>query len=219
VGGFAASSWLFTELQGYSREQGLQLYRPDGHLGKAVADGAISYLVDHFVSMRVIKMTIVTPVTIKFIPHNPEHQRRRLIGHVKTGADGKKKVQHSCGVIVTKGNAISESSVFRHSFSVSSLDKWQLTTIESDIMSYRGSKSCPEWLDVEPDMYDTMCTVKANTALAARKLPRLIRADGQGYYKLDFVIELLFGLTEYEARICWTENGKERRGPATIAFH
>jgi hypothetical protein len=32
VGGFAANNWLFSELEEYSRSQGLQLYRPDGHL-------------------------------------------------------------------------------------------------------------------------------------------------------------------------------------------
>jgi hypothetical protein len=43
-------------------------------------------------------------------------------------------------------------------------------------------------------------TVTANTA------PMLIRADSRGYYVLHLIIELLFGLTEHEARICWTEN-------------
>jgi hypothetical protein len=55
-------------------------------------------------------------------------------------------------------------------------------------------------------MYETECTVAANTEAAARNLPKKIRADGKAYYDLDHVIELSFGLTEYEARFCWQEN-------------
>jgi hypothetical protein len=55
-------------------------------------------------------------------------------------------------------------------------------------------------------MYETECIVTANTEAAAQELPKKIRADGKAYYELCFDIELSFGLTEYEARICWEEN-------------
>jgi hypothetical protein len=84
-------------------------------------------------------------------------------------------------------------------------------------------------------MYDKLCTVTADTASVALGLPKLFRPDGRGYYALHVVIELLFGLTEYEARICWTENvsspfnsvndqltndlqGQERRCECSIAY-
>jgi hypothetical protein len=137
--------------------------------GKAVADGAISYLVDHFVSMRVIKTTIVTPAVTPFIPHNQEHQRRQRLGHVRTFADGKNHVDHACLAVVTKvsvvqkfmtlancfhkGNVISESSVFRCPVQIISLFQFGLAITKCDIMSYRGSKSCPEWLDIEPGLH------------------------------------------------------------------
>jgi hypothetical protein len=56
------------------------------------------------------------------------------------------------------------------------------------------------------DMYDIECRVTANTKDAARNLPMKTRADGRTYYELGYFIELSFGLTEYEARVCWEEN-------------
>jgi hypothetical protein len=55
-------------------------------------------------------------------------------------------------------------------------------------------------------MYDIECSITANAEAAARNLPMKTRADGGVYYELDFVVELSFGLTEYEARFCWQEN-------------
>ena len=95
--------------------------------------------------------------------------------------------------------------------------------LSSDIIRYNGSKSCPEWLDIESgryprctawscpslslsDMYEIECSVAANTESTARNLPMKFRADGKVYYDLNHVIELSFGLTEYEAWICWQEN-------------
>jgi Tfp pilus assembly ATPase PilU len=139
--------------------------------GKAVADGAISYLVDHFVSMRVAKATLVVAISTPFKPYNVEHRRRRNLGHVSTSADGIERVENHCRVIVTKasvlqmihgssmsaecylqGDLISESSVFRqpiYSFGFTRSDQ-ALTQISSHIIRYKGSKSCPKWLDIEP---------------------------------------------------------------------
>ena len=55
-------------------------------------------------------------------------------------------------------------------------------------------------------MYEIECTVTANTEATVWNLPKKIRADGKAYWDLDYVIELSFGLTEYEAWICWQEN-------------
>jgi hypothetical protein len=55
-------------------------------------------------------------------------------------------------------------------------------------------------------MYEVECSITADTEATAQNLPTQIREDGKAYYHLDHVIELSFGLTEYEARICWQEN-------------
>ena len=45
---------------------------------KAVADGAISYYVDHFVQTRVSKLTYGSRVSVDYDPNNPEHQKRPI---------------------------------------------------------------------------------------------------------------------------------------------
>ena len=49
------------------------------------------------------------------------------------------------------------------------------------------------------------CTVKAD-ALPSGLLQQRWGQDGISYYRLDYSIVLLFGLTEPKAHICWTEN-------------
>ena len=44
--------------------------------GKAVAVGAISYYLDHFVVGRILKYTYGTPASIDYDPSDPEHRRR-----------------------------------------------------------------------------------------------------------------------------------------------
>ena len=43
---------------------------------KAVADGAISYYIDHFVQTRVSKLTYGSRVRIRYDRSNPEHRKR-----------------------------------------------------------------------------------------------------------------------------------------------
>ena len=43
---------------------------------KAVADGAISYYIDHFVQTRVSKLTYGSRGSIDYNPNDPEHRKR-----------------------------------------------------------------------------------------------------------------------------------------------
>src|ERR1700729_3500873 len=72
--------------------RGLKLSRPDTHTyvclhisvrsihvcirSKAVAVGAISYYLDHFVVGRIVRYTYGTPGSITFNPSDPEHRKR-----------------------------------------------------------------------------------------------------------------------------------------------
>ncbi|KAG0702791.1 hypothetical protein DFH29DRAFT_804384 [Suillus ampliporus] len=49
VGSFAASDWLFARLQEYLQPLGISFCRPDAHVNKAIADGAVSFYIDHLV--------------------------------------------------------------------------------------------------------------------------------------------------------------------------
>ncbi|CAA7263131.1 unnamed protein product [Cyclocybe aegerita] len=52
VGGFASSNWLFNTLKNTFTPQGMDVSRPNSHTNKAVADGAVSFYIDHFVETR-----------------------------------------------------------------------------------------------------------------------------------------------------------------------
>ncbi|KAI6030475.1 hypothetical protein F5J12DRAFT_294005 [Pisolithus orientalis] len=52
VKSFAASDWLHSSLSEYMSSLGITFCRPDQHVNKAVADGAVSYYLDRFVSVR-----------------------------------------------------------------------------------------------------------------------------------------------------------------------
>ncbi|RDB20703.1 Heat shock protein 12A [Hypsizygus marmoreus] len=55
VGGFAASQWLFSQLKAALEPSGLNLCRPDSHINKTVADGAVSFYLDRANSAPVSK--------------------------------------------------------------------------------------------------------------------------------------------------------------------
>ena len=89
AGGFAASPWLFREV---GRKIAIKLLRPDTHTyarlfvsvqsiymrirNKAVAAGAISYYLDHFVVGRIVRYTYGTPASIPYDPSDPAHRKR-----------------------------------------------------------------------------------------------------------------------------------------------
>ena len=52
---------------------------------KAVADGAISYYVDHFVQTRVSKLTYGSRVGFYYDPNVPEHQNRPISTSILSG--------------------------------------------------------------------------------------------------------------------------------------
>ena len=51
-----------------------------------------------------------------------------------------------------------------------------------------------------------MCVVVADTSGVAGSLKPHKGADGVQYYRLEYSIVLLLGLTELKAQICWDEN-------------
>jgi len=90
VGGFAASDWLFSRLKETLEPRGLSFCRPDRHVyvrsffllanncslynrNKAVADGAISFYLDHFVATRISRFSYGTSCVATFDPSDIDH--------------------------------------------------------------------------------------------------------------------------------------------------
>ncbi|KAE9390767.1 hypothetical protein BT96DRAFT_925681 [Gymnopus androsaceus JB14] len=213
VGGYSASPWLFLNLHDELTPLGLTVSRPDAHLNKAVADGALSYYLDHFVSVRVPRVTYGTDCATTYDPTNIEHLRRRHL--LVTQPTGRQAIPNTFSTILAKGTQVHEEKEFYQEFFRESSIRSSFTSVASDIMAYRGKYTDPRWLDIEPQMFTTLCTIFADVSDAVQ-LAGMV--NGRFYYRAEFKIVLLFGGTETKALISWLDDGKEKRSPATIVF-
>ncbi|KAF7982968.1 hypothetical protein HWV62_24554 [Athelia sp. TMB] len=183
VGGFAASDWLFSQLQGSLSAKGIECCRPDSHVNKAVAEGAASFYLDHRVSARVARKTYGSRSSTRFKPHDPEHKQR----------------SHA-----TYGTSVSEEKEFRRDFCCTAVNKSDLRKVRGRIRSYDGSSPEPRWTDMEPENFSILCDIEADTSKLSNVLKPKTGRLGK-YYSLDYSLVLLFGLTELKAQICWEE--------------
>ncbi|KAI0656113.1 hypothetical protein C8Q70DRAFT_391425 [Cubamyces menziesii] len=214
VGGFAASPWLYANLQRELETLGLSLCRPDTHTNKAVAEGGVSFYLEHFVSARIIKMTYGTIIGTELNLMDPEHRARMHKRLVRPS--GRIMLPDYFSAILTKGTRVQGNEEKSESYMKEAREVKTLDTMSAEITCYRGSKRDPRWVDVEPECFTTLCTVFADTSKVI-KAPR-IASNGARHYVQVFDIVLMCGLTELQAQIRWKENGEEKRGPAKIVY-
>jgi hypothetical protein len=106
IGSFSASNLLFAKLQNHFKNDGnLTISRPNSHTyariefeifpptdhfhnrKKAVADGALSYYIDHFIPTRISKFTYGVSCSKPYQPGTTEHEQR--ISDKYQNADGR----------------------------------------------------------------------------------------------------------------------------------
>ncbi|KAG1746337.1 hypothetical protein EDB19DRAFT_1905800 [Suillus lakei] len=116
VGGFAASDWLFAKLQEYFLPLGISFCRPDAHVNKAVADGAVLFYIDHLVSSRVARATYGIECFTPYDSQDPEHQVRQHKSFID--ATGELCVPEYFESILLKDTQVSELREFRKSFQI-----------------------------------------------------------------------------------------------------
>ncbi|GLB37967.1 putative ATP binding [Lyophyllum shimeji] len=219
VGGFAASDWLLTQLKNSLEPKGINFSRPDGHVNKAVADGGVSFYIDHFVTARVAKFACGVDCSIPYIPADFEHrQRYHAMWRDAAGID---RIPSAFDTILPKDTQVEERTEFRRSYDYTRKAHGDLPNqISVDVLCYRGCSANPRWTDQETEMYTPLCTVVADTRQFKTTLgtPRPA-ADGSGwYYQMSFDVILNFGLTELTAQLCWEEDGMEIRSPAEVIY-
>ncbi|THH05876.1 hypothetical protein EW145_g4483 [Phellinidium pouzarii] len=76
VGGFSASPYLTAQLVKHLSIFNISVTCPDGQTAKAVADGAISFYLDQFVSSRVSKASYGIEISYDYDSTDPEHNAR-----------------------------------------------------------------------------------------------------------------------------------------------
>ncbi|KAF8161586.1 hypothetical protein B0H34DRAFT_673485 [Crassisporium funariophilum] len=232
VGGFAASDWLFTNLKNTFGPKGLDVSRPDSHVNKAVADGAVSFFIDHFVAARVSKLAYGTEIYTAYQPRNPDHFARvhkkfispmgidciaeqfsTILPKVLTSRLDALCIAHA----LAQDTKVMETQEFRKNYHQHASEKRVLENVRVPIMCYRGLNKNPLWMDTESGMFSTLCYVDADTtALCAS--PPIRTQGGTRYYSVTFDIVLSLGLTELKAHICWKENGVEKKSRAEVIY-
>jgi hypothetical protein len=216
VGGFAASDWMFAKLQAHFQSLGISFSRPDNHCNKAVADGAVSYFIDHLVSSRVSRFTYGTECSVPFNPFDMEHRARQK--DVFRSASGILALPRAFSSILTKGIRVSEQQEFSETFAIRRVNQTACNQVEVGIMSYRGLLPKPDWMDIERSLFSTLCTIRADTSKIAEKLTPKRSAEGSTYYAMEIKVILLFGLTELKAVISWEDGEEEIRTPAVVVY-
>jgi len=194
----------------------INICRPDSHVNKAVADGAISYHIDHLVSSRVAKLTYGTECSVPYNTSDSEHRARHK--NMYRGPSGQLALPNAFASILTRGTRVAEEQEFQETFAVRRSTQVSCNSLDIAIVSYRGSLEQPIWMDSERDQFSTLCTVQADTSKLAKLLSPKRSADGALYYALEIKVILLFGLTELIAQVSWLENGAEVRTPAVLVY-
>ncbi|PCH36688.1 hypothetical protein WOLCODRAFT_20691 [Wolfiporia cocos MD-104 SS10] len=214
VGGFAASPWLYSQLQQTLRPFGLTVTCPQNHhQTKAVAVGAVVHHIENWVSARVASVTYGVPASIVLDMTDMEHLQR--LDDLYCHPSGLPMIPGRFDVILARGRRFRQNEEIREPYSRCSFDESSLNVTVGPIMCYRGSSKDPRWLDTEPDKYSIGCMVRADTSRVERK--RVLGRVGW-FYIQQFDIVLICGLTELQAQISWTENGEEKRGPAEVIY-
>jgi hypothetical protein len=144
VGGFAASEWLFRVLYNALNLVGIAAGRPDSHMNKAVADGAVSFYLDRFVKTRVSKLTYGISCGIPYNSSNYEHLQR--IHDMYEDFSGLTRIRNSFSVILAKGTAVAENTEFRCPYSRDRKKLAQLNYMSDPILGFYGAKA-PSWVD------------------------------------------------------------------------
>ncbi|KDR67667.1 hypothetical protein GALMADRAFT_257920 [Galerina marginata CBS 339.88] len=215
VGGFSASDWLFERVRESLEPLHLKVLRPESQPNKAVADGAISFYLDHFVRNRVSKFAYGM-FGVTYNPTIKEHKKWRASRGESAIVDTSGvEVFHDCfSIFLPKGAVVSEGKEIRP------LDDRYLRTAEMDktrqplhemhatLYCYRGDKKAVFRQD-DPEGFTPVCTISAKLD----RIPERVNKNLQGreYREKTFYIVLLFGKTEFRAEIGWKENGKEKR--------
>lgn len=215
VGGFGSSPWLSSQLDQRLSDLGLKFFKPDTNIAKAVAVGAVSFYIDHFVQARITKFAYGTTCSTIYKPSNPEHVKRKS----RTFQDelGHTYVPDVFTTMLSKGIKVLESEPIRKRVRVTREGAAE-TRAYARIIKYDGNEKKPGWMDVERDKFKTLCEIYADIS-AAPSTAKLGKSGGMCYYR-EFDVVLLVGLTELKAQIRWTNaiTGLESSGDAHIVY-
>ncbi|KAF9816655.1 hypothetical protein IEO21_03960 [Rhodonia placenta] len=204
VGGFAASPWLFSQLQERLTPLHVTVSRPDSQTSKAVADGAIGFYCDHHVSARMSKFMYGVEYLREFNSEDEEHVARQH--RLFELPSGPKLLPDAFDCILSRGLKVKESTVFSRKYCTEVTNIATLSVFEVELWCYRGGDTIPKWILRNKEEFSTLCYVRADLSPLAGSAQAKPGKSGKTYYNIVFNIEIHFGLTEFRARIKWIDN-------------
>lgn len=216
VGGFAASPWLFTQLQERLAPLKITVSRPDSQTSKAVADGALGFYCDHHVSARMSKFMYGVEYLREYDPNDSEHQSRK--DRLCELPSGPRLLPDAFDCILARCVKVKESTVFSRKYCTELTNLSTLSVFEVEIWCYRGGDTIPQWILRHAEDYSTLCVVRADLSLLSGSAEPKQGKNGKTYWTIVFSVEIHFGLTEFKARIKWNDNGTIKYGPASIVY-
>lgn len=216
VGGFAASPWLFNQLQERLAPLKITVSRPDSQTSKAVADGALGFYCDHHVSARMSKFMYGVEYLREYDPNDSEHQSRK--DRLCELPSGPRLLPDAFDCILARCVKVKESTVFSRKYCTELTNLSTLSVFEVEIWCYRGGDTIPQWILRHAEDYSTLCVVRADLSLLSGSAEPKQGKNGKTYWTIVFSVEIHFGLTEFKARIKWNDNGTIKYGPASIVY-
>ncbi|KAG6375698.1 hypothetical protein JVT61DRAFT_3273 [Boletus reticuloceps] len=219
VGGLSTNDWLFSRLQSFFKDRRINLCRPDNHINKAVANGAVLSHVDrgnHLVTSRVARATYGVVYALPVEENNKEHIRRK--NQWQRDPPGNFYIPGRFNVTLRKGDPVREKTGSRYPFSLTESVPADFGTQIIRLVCYRGNLSNPEWIDQDKSSFSTYCTIRVDLSVAVKDTVLRKNASGKVCYQLDYDVIVLFGLTEIQAYLCWKARDGERRTTAKISF-
>lgn len=216
VGGFAASAYLYTQLQETLGPLGIAICRPESCMNKAVAEGGVLHTLQRQVSARVARFTYGVVVSVPYDTDNAEHRKRRA--KVYTNRLGDERLSGSFLPLVHAGRQVSETEEFaRNALSFIHDASHADTRHRTRILRHSGN-SLPDWVDEDMANFQILCTLTRDISQIIHSMDPLHDASGVAYYKFDLGVVLFFGLTEFKAQLRWEEDGVEQRSPMQVVY-
>ncbi|KAI4526241.1 hypothetical protein K525DRAFT_360096 [Schizophyllum commune Loenen D] len=209
VGGFGASSLLFTALKSTLDKLDINVCRPDTHVNKAVADGGVLFLLNGRVTTRVSRYTYGVQCRQRYNPWCMDHYLRKDTVYT-CSATGKKCVPNVFSIVLPENTQILQEQEFREPYS-RSYESPPSAPAGMFVHVYRGTKPNPRWMDEDKDKFSVLCTIKAGAEIN-QQATRETNCEGREYWRLCLEVVLLLGLTELKAQIAWKDAaGTEHR--------
>ncbi|THU76073.1 hypothetical protein K435DRAFT_974584 [Dendrothele bispora CBS 962.96] len=193
VGGFAANDYLYRTLTEFFKPTGLNLYRPQNYSNKAVADGAVSFYLDHFVTSRIARWHYGARMYENFDASDPEHVLREQTSYVDSATD-RRIIPNLFDTILSKNTRVAETTEFRKRYfrRYKNLPHFKRNPMTASILCYRGEQQIPKWIDDDADNYLVLCRIKTDVQIPAICLSNQI--TGKIYHEISYSIILSFGL-------------------------